>query len=63
LDTTFNEDACQVKGNAAQGLSGLRHIAINLIKKEPTKAGIQRKRKCAGWNTKFLEKILVNQIL
>jgi hypothetical protein len=37
----------------------LRHIALNLLKKEDTaKVGTQNKRLMAGWNNSYLEKVL-----
>ena len=63
LDVTFNEDACQVKGNAAQNLSHLRHIALNILKAEPSKGSIRVKRKKAGWKNSYLGNILQAQIL
>jgi len=37
----------------------LRHIALNLLKKEDTaKIGIKNKRLKAGWDGAYLEKVL-----
>ena len=60
LDVSFREDACRVrKDNAPENLAVLRHIALNLIKKEKTlKGGIQSKRLKAGWDNAYLFKIL-----
>lgn len=63
LDVTFKEDACKVKGNAAQNLSHLRHIALNLLKSDTSKGSIRGKRLKAGWDNDFLGKILKTQIL
>jgi predicted transposase YbfD/YdcC len=60
LDVTFREDDCRVrKGNAAGNFSILRHIALNLLKKETTaKVGLKIKRNKAGWDHRYLAKIL-----
>jgi predicted transposase YbfD/YdcC len=63
LDVTFKEDACRATGNAAQNFATLRHIALNLLKSEPSKRSIRRKRLTAGWDNEFLGNILERQIL
>ena len=61
LDVTFGEDYCLVrKGNAAQNFSTMRRMALNMLKREATlKASIAGKRKRAGWDDKYLLKILM----
>ena len=60
LDIAFREDESRVrKGNGAQNLAILRHIALNLLRQEKTaKCGIKAKRLKAGWNEKYLLKVL-----
>lgn len=60
LDITFREDDCRVrKGNAAGNFSIVRHIALNLLKRETTaKVGLKIKRNKAGWDHSYLAKIL-----
>ena len=60
LDITFREDDCRVrKGNAAGNFTILRHIALNLLKQETTaKVGLKIKRSKAGWDHRYLAKIL-----
>jgi predicted transposase YbfD/YdcC len=60
LDVAFREDDCRVrKGNAAQNLAILRHMAVNLLKQEKTaKGGIKAKRLQAAWNNDYLVKVL-----
>jgi predicted transposase YbfD/YdcC len=60
LDVVFNEDDSRVRtGNAAQNMTTLRHMALNLIKQEQsTKRSIRGKRLKAGWDDSYLAKVL-----
>lgn len=59
LDISFREDECRIrKGNAAENLAIVRHIALNLLKAEKTaKVGIKIKRSKAGWDQQYLAKV------
>jgi predicted transposase YbfD/YdcC len=60
LDVSFREDHCQVRtGKGAENLALIRRIALNLLKQEKThKNGISCRRKSAGWDNKYLLKVL-----
>jgi predicted transposase YbfD/YdcC len=60
LDLAFREDECRVrKGNGAQNFAVLRHIALNLLRRESTsKRSIRAKRLKAGWDHEYLLKVL-----
>ena len=60
LDVSFREDESRVrKNNAAENFSVLRRIALNYLKNEKTsKRGVKGKRNNAGWDMKYLEKVI-----
>ena len=59
LDMTFNEDYQRKRiNNAAQNFSLVNKIALNLLKKEKSKASLKNKRMRAGWDDNFLLKVL-----
>lgn len=60
LDVTFREDESRIrKDNAPENLAILRHLALNMIKKETSKKkSIRAKQLRAGWNNDYLKKIL-----
>lgn len=60
LDIAFREDDCRIrKGSGAQNFAILRHIALNLLKREKTaKCGVKNKRLKAGWDESYLLKVL-----
>lgn len=60
LDVSFCEDQSRVRtGRAAENLSRLRRIALNLLKAETTlKRGIKTKRLKAGWEHDYLLRVL-----
>lgn len=56
LDMAFREDECRVrKGHGAENLARLRHMALNLLKRdESIKIGVKNKRLSAGWDNDYL---------
>ena len=59
LDVCFSEDASQVgKDHCAQNLALLRKWAMNLLRLEPSKMSMKRKRKKAGWDDNYMFKVL-----
>lgn len=62
LDVSFKEDLSRVRmGYAAENLSIIRRVALNLLKQEKTsKVGIAARRKRAGWDNQYLLKVLTS---
>ncbi|MCY4539662.1 MAG: ISAs1 family transposase, partial [Chloroflexi bacterium] len=59
LDVTFQEDQMRTrKGNSAQNLIVLRNIALNILKKDSSKASLRQKRYRAALDEAFLLKLL-----
>jgi predicted transposase YbfD/YdcC len=59
LDVAFREDECRTRKNhSPENLAILRHAALNMLKREPTKIPIKRKRVKAAINPAFRDAIL-----
>lgn len=59
LDVVFHEDASRIRtGNAIENMSFTRRFVTTLLKQDTSKVSLKGKRKKAGWNTDFLEKLL-----
>ena len=60
LDIAFREDAARLRiGYGAENFAVLRHIALNLLKRETSaKVGIKAKRLQAGWDNRYLLRVL-----
>ena len=62
LDVSFREDESRVRtGNAPANLGIIRHMALNLLRKDQTsKISIKARRKLAGWDNDYLLSVLSN---
>lgn len=59
LDVIFHEDAsCIRTGNAPQNMGVVRHIALNLLRQEPSKGSVKTKRFRAALNDDYLKQVL-----
>lgn len=59
LDVVFHDDASRIRTkNATANFTFTRRYVTTLLKRDTTKHSLKRKRKIAGWNTEFLEKLL-----
>lgn len=61
LDVSCDEDACRIrKDQGAQTFAVLRHIALNLLRRERHHTrGIKARRKRAGWDRDYLATVLM----
>lgn len=59
LDVTFREDACRTrKDHAPLNFAIIRHAALNMLKREPSKMSLKRKRLKAAINSEFRRTLL-----
>jgi predicted transposase YbfD/YdcC len=60
LDVTFHEDQSRIRqGHAARNFAVLRHLALNLLTRQPSKRlSIKGERLKAAWDTDFLLQVL-----
>jgi predicted transposase YbfD/YdcC len=59
LDVVMNEDQDRTRlGHGPENLAVLRHIALNLMQKEPSKGSLRGKIKRAAWDDNFLTQLL-----
>ena len=59
LDVVFGEDASRIRnGDGTENFGFLRKFVISLLKQDTSRGSLKTKRKRAGWNTDFLEKLL-----
>jgi predicted transposase YbfD/YdcC len=59
LDVIFHEDASRIRtGDAPQNMGVLRHIALNLIRQDPSKGSVKTKRFRAALDDTYLAKVL-----
>ncbi|HZX70506.1 MAG TPA: ISAs1 family transposase [Rhodanobacter sp.] len=59
LDVVMNEDQDRSRlGHAPENLAVLRHMALNIMQKDPTKGSLRGKLKRAGWEDAYLAKLI-----
>ena len=59
LDVVFGEDSSRIRTkNATANMSFVRRFVTSLLKQDSSRSSLKAKRKRAGWNTDFLEKIM-----
>ena len=60
LDVTFNEDRCRIrKDHAAENMVALRHVALNLLRQEPSRRiSLRQKRLLCGLDENYLLMVL-----
>lgn len=64
LDVTFREDPSRLRmGHGAENFAVLRHIALNLLRQEPSAKSLPRKRLACALNPDYLLKVLLGEQL
>jgi len=59
MDMIFRDDECRVRtDHAPANFTTLRHMALNLIRKAPSKDSLRLKRKVAAWDDDFLASLI-----
>ena len=62
LDVTFREDESRIRrGNGPHNIGVIRHVAMNLLKREKTKISYRKKRIRAALNDDFRGNLLTGQ--
>lgn len=62
LDVTFREDQSRLrKGHGPENFAVLRHIALNLLRQEPSQKSLPRKRLACALAPDYLLKVLLGQ--
>ena len=60
MDMTFRDDECRVRtDNAPANFTTIKHLALDLIRKNPEKGSVRGKRKAAAWDDDFLASMIV----
>ena len=63
LDVAFNEDCCRMrKDNSGENFAVIRHIALNLLKKDDSKMSLKAKRHRCAYDDDFLSHILFDSL-
>ncbi|MGH7103090.1 MAG: transposase, partial [Acetobacteraceae bacterium] len=59
LDVTMNEDQMRNRiGHGPPNLAVLRHMALNLVRRETSKGSLPKKLRRAAWSDRFLARVL-----
>ena len=62
LDVTFREDESRIRrGYAPHNLGVIRHVALNLLKRESSESSVRKKRIRAAFNDDYRDKVLIGQ--
>ena len=58
LDVTFHEDESRIRrGNAPHNPGVIRHVAVNLLEREPSRLSVRKKRPRAALNDHYRDKV------
>ena len=61
MDMVFRDDECRLRtDNAPANFTTLKHIALNLIRRDTSKDSIRLRRKVAAWDDEFLANLIAS---
>jgi hypothetical protein len=59
LDVVFREDSCRAgKDSAPENLSTLRKLALQMIREQPDKLSLKKRRLKAAYDLAYLKKLI-----
>jgi predicted transposase YbfD/YdcC len=59
LDVVFKDDLSRLRtGHAPENMAVVRHMAVNLLRQATPSTSLKNRRKRAGWNTAYLERLV-----
>ena len=59
LDMVFRDDECRIrKDNAPANFATIKHIASNLMRRQPDKKSMRVKRRLAAWDDAYLASLI-----
>jgi predicted transposase YbfD/YdcC len=62
LDFTYREDESRIRDlHERENFAWLNRFTLSLLKQHPGRDSIVMKRRCCGWNDKFLTKVLIGE--
>ncbi len=62
LDVTFADDQSRLRrGHGARNMATVRHFALNLVRTATDKRSLKSRRKLAGWDPDYLDRILASR--
>jgi predicted transposase YbfD/YdcC len=62
LDFTYREDESRIRNlHERENFAWLNRFTLSLLKQHPSRDSIAMKRRCCGWNDKFLTKVLIGE--
>jgi predicted transposase YbfD/YdcC len=59
LDVVFKDDLTRLRtGHAPENMAVVKHMAMNLLRQAKPTTSLKNRRKRAGWNTSYLERLI-----
>jgi len=59
MDMIFRDDECRIRTqHAPANFTTIKHMALNLLRRAPSKNSVRARRKVAAWNDDFLASLV-----